>query len=42
MISRAIEIDPGSSNRDVDSLLQSPCSRAARTSARVNQAASAI
>ena len=42
MISRAIEIDPGSSSRDGESLLQSPCSSASRTSARVNHAASAI
>ena len=42
MISRAIEMLPGSSSRDVDSLLQSPSSSAARTSARVNHAASAI
>ena len=42
MISRAIEIDPGNSNRDGESLLQSPWSSASRTSARVNHAASAI
>ena len=38
MISRAIDIDPGSSSRDGESLLQSPCSSASRTSARVNHA----
>ena len=32
MISRAIEIEPGSSSRDGESLLQSPCSSASRTS----------
>ena len=42
MISRAIEIDPGSSSRDGESLLQSPSASAARTSSRVNHAASAI
>lgn len=42
MISRAIEMDPGSSSRDGDSLFQSPFSRASRTWARVNQSASTI
>ena len=42
MISRAIEMDPGSSRRDGESLLQSPFSSASRISARVNQCASAI
>ena len=42
MISRAIEIVPGSSRRDVDELLQSPSASASRTSSRVNHAASAI
>ena len=42
MISRAIEIVPGSSSFEAESLVQSPSSKAARTSVRVNQAASAI
>ena len=42
MISLAIEIDPGNSSRDVESLLQSPSVSASRTSDRVNQPASAI
>jgi hypothetical protein len=42
MISRAMEIEPGSNSRESELLLQSPISSAARTSARVNQAASAI
>ncbi len=42
MISLAIEIEPGSSSFDGAALLQSPSSSAARTSSRVNHAASAI
>ena len=42
MITRAIEIDPGSKRFDADELLQSPASSAARTSSRVNHFASAI
>ncbi|COY33780.1 Uncharacterised protein [Mycobacterium tuberculosis] len=42
MITRAIEIDPGSSSFDSDALDQSPAASAARTSSRVNHAASAI
>ena len=42
MISRAIEMEPGSSRRVSAVLFQSPCSRASRTSVRVNQSASAI
>ena len=42
MISRAIEMEPGSSSRESEALFQSPCSSASRTSARVNQSASAI
>lgn len=41
MITRAIEIDPGSSSFDSDALDQSPAASAARTSSRVNHAASA-
>ncbi len=42
MISRAIEMEPGSSSFDGESLFQSPCSRASRTWALVNHSASAI
>jgi hypothetical protein len=42
MITRAIEIDPGSSSFEFDELLQSPASSAVRTSSRVNHCASAI
>ena len=42
IISRAIEMDPGSNSRDGESLFQSPCSSASRTCARVNHSASAI
>ena len=42
MITRAIEIDPGSSSFEslnFEALLQSPASSAARTSSRVNHCA---
>ena len=42
MITRAIEIDPGSSSFESEALLQSPASSAARTSSRVTHFASAI